>query len=84
MKLHFTWSPQALATIRQADRETALRILHALTRLAQSGEGDVKRLKGPFHGQRRLRIGAWRVRFEVLDDNTHNILAIEHRGQAYR
>jgi hypothetical protein len=29
-------------------------------------------------------VGAWRVRFEVLDDNTHNILAVEHRGQAYR
>jgi hypothetical protein len=36
----------AKAELRQADREQALQILHALTRYSNNGEGGVKRLKG--------------------------------------
>jgi hypothetical protein len=40
-----------------------MRILAALTRYAETGEGDVKSLEGRFNGTHRLRIGDWRVRF---------------------
>lgn len=40
------WSEQARADIRRLDRETAMRILTALHRFAETGEGDIKRLKG--------------------------------------
>jgi mRNA-degrading endonuclease RelE of RelBE toxin-antitoxin system len=38
-------------------------ILVALTRYAETGEGDVKALEGKFTGTHRVRIGDWRVRF---------------------
>ena len=38
-----------------------MRILLALTHMAQAGEGDVKALRGPYAGTYRLRIGKWRV-----------------------
>ncbi len=88
MKSLFTWSVPARAALNRLDRDTAMRILLALTRLAQSGQGDVKALQPPFVGQHRLRVGDWRIRFEVVANNpdrqTYNVLALENRGQAYR
>ena len=78
------WSPHARADLRAIDRETAMRILRNLARYAQTGQGDVKDLQGQYLGQRRLRIGDWRIRFQPCLTNTIRILAIEHRGQAYR
>jgi hypothetical protein len=40
-----------------------MRILIALTRYAETGEGDIKALEGKFTGVHRLRVGDWRVRF---------------------
>jgi mRNA-degrading endonuclease RelE of RelBE toxin-antitoxin system len=86
MKSVFSWSSAARAAITQMDRETAMRILHALTRFAQSGHGDIKALHGPFAGETRLRVGDWRIRFKVT---THpgrqifHIVDVENRGQAY-
>src|SRR5450755_1547052 len=52
----------AQADIRRIDRETAMRILTALHRSAETGEGDVKKLQGE-SGELRLRVGDYRVRF---------------------
>jgi mRNA interferase RelE/StbE len=41
------------------------------------------RLKGPFQGLRRLRVGEYRVIFTVFDQDVH-ILRICHRKDAYR
>jgi mRNA-degrading endonuclease RelE of RelBE toxin-antitoxin system len=61
----------------------ARRISRALTRLAQTGQGDLKRL----HGRRewRLRVGDWRVRLD-LDHGaeTLTVLRVLPRGRAYR
>ena len=46
MKLIFVWSASARAELRRVERETARRILLALTRYAETGEGDVKALEG--------------------------------------
>ena len=83
MKLVFIWSPQARIELRQIDRETAMRILAALTKLARTGEGDVKALEGGLAGSYRLRIGDWRVRFKRLTGGVIHVLAVENRGQAY-
>jgi hypothetical protein len=37
------WTDQAKAQLRAIDQPTALRILHALARYLETGEGDVKR-----------------------------------------
>lgn len=82
MKLGFVWYASARAQLRQVDRETAMRILTALTRYAETGEGNVKALEGKFTGTQRLRVGDWRVRFRRLEGVIH-VLAVENRGQAY-
>ena len=57
MKLSFVWAAGARLELRPLERETALRILHALTRYAKTGEGDVKAREGGFAGAHRLRVG---------------------------
>jgi hypothetical protein len=39
------WKDQAKAQLRAIDQPTALRILHALARYLDTGEGDVQRLQ---------------------------------------
>lgn len=83
MKLRFVWASTARAELRRTDRETAMRILLALTRFAETGEGDVKALEGKFTGAHRLRVGDWRVRFKRVQGGVIHVLAVENRGQAY-
>ncbi len=83
MKLQFVWASSARAELRRIERETAMRILLALTHYAETGEGDVKALEGKFSGAHRLRVGDWRVRFRRVGGGTIHVLAVENRGEAY-
>ena len=76
------WKPAARAELRAIAREQALAILHALTRYAHTGEGDVTHLQAQ-HGEFRLRVGDYRVRFERISGGIR-ILHVRHRSQAYR
>lgn len=51
-----------------------------LSAFAQTGQGDVKRLKG--RGGARLRVGDWRVVFYVEGD-TIVVAAVGHRREIY-
>jgi mRNA-degrading endonuclease RelE of RelBE toxin-antitoxin system len=64
----FIWTERAKEQLRAIDREQALEILHALTDYAASGKGLIKKLKGI--GDLRLRVGDYRVRFEVVEEDT--------------
>jgi mRNA interferase RelE/StbE len=77
------WSDDACADVRRIDQKTAMRILTAIHRFAESGAGDVKELKGQ-SGELRLRVGDYRVRFTNDDDGTIRIHAVRHRREAYR
>jgi len=77
------WSGQAKAQLRVIDQPTALRILHALARYVDTGEGDVKRLQDIEPPEFRLRVGDYRVRFHDQGD-TVRITAVKHRREAYR
>jgi mRNA interferase RelE/StbE len=62
----------------------ATRILDALARLADTGQGEVTRLQG-VADEWRLRVGDWRVRFRYgYPTRTLEVLRILLRGQAYR
>ena len=50
------WAPEAQAQLRVIDRETALRILHAIDDYLAGGTGDVKKLQPP-RRELRLRVG---------------------------
>ncbi len=59
-----------------------MEILNALTHYAKTGEGNIKRLRGS--GDWRLRVGDYRVRFELLPGDVLRILHVKHRREAYR
>jgi hypothetical protein len=48
--------------MRRLDPPTQERVRQALSRLAATGQGDVRRLQG-LEEEYRLRVGDWRVRF---------------------
>jgi mRNA interferase RelE/StbE len=77
------WSEDARADVRRIDRKMAMRIFTTIQRFAESGEGDVKVLKGEL-GELRLRVGDYRVRFTSEGDDTIRIHAVRHRREAYR
>ena len=58
-----------------------MNILLAITPFGQTGEGDVKQLKGS--KDFRLRVGDYRVRMRVSAD-TIRIAQVKHRKEAYR
>jgi mRNA-degrading endonuclease RelE of RelBE toxin-antitoxin system len=78
----FVWEPAARADLRHIDRETAMRILLALTRYGEIGEGDVKPLTDRA-GLYRYRVGKWRVFFDLDSPGIIRIHGIDNRGQAY-
>ena len=80
--MKFIWEPAARADLRGMDREAAMRILIALTRYGDRGEGDVKQLTDR-EGLYRLRVGKWRVFFDRDTFDTARIHGIDNRGQAY-
>jgi mRNA interferase RelE/StbE len=80
-KIVFT--PPARADIRRIDRDTAMRILTALHRFAQTGEGDIKKLQGD-SSELRLRVGDYRIRFTEEPQNTLFIHSVRHRSEVYR
>jgi mRNA-degrading endonuclease RelE of RelBE toxin-antitoxin system len=84
VKTAWTWSPQARAQLRGIDPENAMRTLLALTRLAETGAGQVKALRGPLASVMRLRVGPWRVRYRYIEPGRALVLAVEKRGDAYR
>ena len=76
--------PRAHRDLRRIDRAIAARIYAAVTRLAENGQGDVRRLSAR-ENQWRLRVGDYRVRFiPDYETQTIQILRILHRSQAYR
>jgi mRNA-degrading endonuclease RelE of RelBE toxin-antitoxin system len=59
-----------------------MNILTAIHRLAETGAGRVKMLRGQ-EGDKRLRVGDYRVRFTERDDQLH-IQTVKNRKDAYR
>jgi mRNA-degrading endonuclease RelE of RelBE toxin-antitoxin system len=59
-----------------------MRILLTLTRYGNTGEGDIKMLTDR-DGLYRLRVGKWRLFFDLDSPNTVRIHGIDNRGQAY-
>ena len=75
------WTGPAKADVRRLDKQTAMRILSALHRFAESGEGDVKALQG--RDELRLRIGDYRL-FFVATSDVIQVRGVAHRSEAYR
>lgn len=77
------FSDQAKADLRAIPQQTAMRILSAIHRLAETGAGPVKALKGQ-EGEKRLRVSDFRVRFTKEDEHTLHVHTVKNRKDAYR
>lgn len=60
-----------------------MNILAAIHRLAEHGSGDVRELKGRA-GEKRLRVGDYRVRFTDEGQDTLRVHTVKNRKDAYR
>ena len=84
MTLRLLWAPRAAKERDGLDTVTRARVLTAIERLAETGAGDVKALRGS-PGLYRLRVGDWRVVFAL--DSARTDLVVErvaHRREVYR
>lgn len=82
--LQIVWSHEADSDLERLDRAMLERVVAAVERYAQTGHGDVKPLRGQ-SGLFRLRVGSWRVLFElVVDESGMLVLRVLARGRAYR
>ena len=79
----FEWSDASLEDMASLDKGIARRVKRAVERLARTGAGNVRKLQGIDPPEYRLRMGDYRVRFEV-DAETVRILRVRHRREAYR
>lgn len=84
MSTRLVWTERSADDLQHLDAQTRDRILKAVQRLAETGQGDVRRLEGP-EREWRLRVGDWRVRFtHDVDQQTITVLRVLPRGRAYR
>ncbi len=81
MRYRVFFLDEALATLQHMPPTVAQRIVRKIERMRDGLVGDVKRLKA-FTPSYRLRVGDWRVLFEVQDDQII-IHLIRHRSKAY-
>jgi len=77
------WTEQARTDVRDLDKATAMRILHALHRFAESGTGDIKALQCGGE-ELRLRAGDYRLFFVCTGDDVIEVRRVRHRREAYR
>ncbi len=79
------WSKRARKDLAGIDGKLRRRVVGAVERFALEGHGDVKKLKGE-EGY-RLRVGDWRVRFELTAKGQLRVvlvLRVLPRGGAYK
>jgi len=77
------WTDSARSDVRRLDRQTAMRILSALHRFAESGAGDVKKLRAA-REELRLRIGDYRLLFVYTLEDAIEVRRVLHRSESYR
>ena len=85
MSWEVEWTAPAIRDLRRLDNQVASRVRTAVRHLAETEQGDVRRLRNVRPPEWRLRVGDWRVRF-TFDHatSTIHILHVLPRATAYR
>lgn len=83
MKYTVGLKPRATKDLRRLQKQDATRVADALERLTDDLSGDVKRLTN-FSPEYRLRVGQYRVLFEIENEKEIVVYRIVHRCEAYR
>ena len=82
MDYEVRFKPKADKDLDALQPDMAKRVIEKIARLRTNLEGDVKRLTN-FSPEYRLRVGDYRVLFEV-EGNSVIVYRIVHRREAYR
>lgn len=77
------WTETSLDDMTALDKGIARRVKNAIERFAATGAGNVKRLHDIDPPEYRLRVGDYRVRFE-LEKEMMRVLRVRNRREAYR
>lgn len=78
------YKPKALKNLNKLSKQTVQRIRNSILGLNQNPmRGNIKALQGELKGLYRLRVGDYRVIFEV-EDGTISILYVLNRKEAYK
>ena len=77
------WTEASLDDMAALDKAIARRVRQSVERFAETGAGDIKRLQGIDPPEYRLRVGDYRVRFD-LNGETLRVLLVRNRKEAYR
>lgn len=75
-------SPRFARDVRKLTAETQQRVLAELARLEESPMHG-KKLSGAKIGQWRVRVGEYRIRYDVIGDTVH-LHRVRHRRESYR
>ena len=75
--------PRAAQDLWRIPKPEVARIIRALEQLSNSLKGDVKRLTN-FTPEYRLRVGDYRVLFEIEGQGRVVVYRVRHRKEAYR
>ena len=78
------WTQRALKDVARLDRPMRERIVAAVERFAETGMGDVRRLRGKEQEIYRLRVGEWRVLFARRKTRVILVLRVRPRASAYQ
>ena len=82
------YSKKSLKFLAKQDKATVTRIRNAIEKLTlDPPQGDIKDMQGSTIGQKRLRVGGFRVIYRYLDDSGFEILYIDeigNRGDIYK
>jgi len=83
MQYEVELKPRARKDLSRIAKPDAARIIDALERLEDGLTGDVKRLTA-FAPEYRLRVGDYRVLFEIEQTNRVVVYRVRHRRESYR
>ena len=82
------YSKKSLKFLAKQEKATVMRIRSAIEKLTlDPPQGDIKDMQGSSVGQKRLRVGSFRVIFRYLEDGGFEILYIDeigNRGDIYK
>ncbi|MEI9815351.1 MAG: type II toxin-antitoxin system RelE/ParE family toxin [Acidobacteriota bacterium] len=81
--MNFVWPASSRAELQAIERSSAVKILEALTRFANTGAGDVKALTGAWSGYTRIRIGDYRA-IMLVEPTQITVVRVKHRSEIYR
>ena len=83
MKYELRFKPKSLKDLKKLTAKQQTRVIERIDGMSESLAGDVKQLTN-FTPEYRLRVGSYRVLFEIEEDSTIVIYRVRHRRDAYR